>query len=366
MPQLLMVSRTPSLAMGLAGAPFDVVVRSPNQAPRADEQHGADALLVDVQSADSAVLLVEQLRDPLAPIPAIVLAGPDWDRSPLEELSNTRVVVRPVNQHSLVATLTEILAPVREQPIEPAAAPVRVPDTRPVDAAGLTPTATVERLSAPPQASPAPAPLRPAPPPPAQALPPAPRPVVATAREEPARPRTSRHEARPIDLVRSLLPRVDQLASVEETSDVVLTHALGVVDGHAGAMLLREEDRWVVAAGSGLRPLEFRCELPSDHWLVSTVCLGHKGILVKDTDIARSHLTGAPLASWRHLAVVPVSAVEGALILARRDDPPFIEQDLARLAQICEEASEVLTEALAVRQLARAMARYLEPPNSAG
>jgi hypothetical protein len=332
MPQLLMVSRTPSLAMGLAGTAFDVVVLSPNEARRGDGAAAADAVLIDVQSTQDALLVLEQLRDPLEPIPALVLAGPDWDCAPFEELPFTSVVVRPVSQRSLVTLLDGMLAPDTPHGDEPPLPDLEmVPEAVPPPIPRSTPT--VETAPVVQQASPK---------------------VV----EEP-KPR--RRDSSPIDLVRALLPHTDQLPWVPETSHAVLAHALVVAAADAGVVLIRDGDRWVVTAGSGLRPLELRSELGPEHWVVDTVCGGQRGVLVQDSDIARSHLAGAPLASWRNLVAVPVALVDGIIMLARRDDPMFTESDLKRLATLSQEASSALAEAIEVHRLAHALARYLEP-----
>lgn len=350
MPRLLMVSRTPSLAMGLAGTPFDVAVLSADEAVRQETRPQADAVLVDVQSADWAVHLLQQLRDPERPIPALVLAGPDWDRESIEEQPATSVVVRPVSQNSLVAALHGILAPpappTTAEPAPVASTPGGSVATEgvPLDEGNApalpttesVPTDKARRAAEPPRQKPAEAPPR------------------------------RRREMEPLDLVRLLLPNAGTLPWVPETSQVVLGQAFTLCRADAGALLLKDGDHWEVTAGAGLRPLEFRVQLTAEHWLVETVCAGERGLLVMDTDIARSHLAGAPLASWRHLLAVPVPSVEGILTLARADDPPFSDSDLTRVNGLVREAGTALEQAVLVRELARAMVRYLGPESASG
>ncbi len=337
MPRLLIVSRTPSLAVGLAGTRFDVLVLSTDEALRAERDPEVDALLIDVQGADRAIQLLDRLREPDDPVPALVLAGPDWERAPLEGVPATFLVVRPVSQSSLIAALNGMLTP----PVARAAA---APSTlaQPLEDHADQPTSSVAASPASPRARMA-NPRR--------------RRSAETPRPKPEPPRR-RSDPKPIDLVQSLLPHADHLPWLPETSDAVLAHALEVARAEAGVLLLREGDRWTVASGAGLRPLEFRYELGPDHWLVATVCQAERAVVVADTDIARSELSGAPLASWRNLVALPIPAAEGVLLLARRADPGFTEADLEQLTEVIREARQPLAEAVAVRRLARELIRY--------
>ena len=343
MPRLLMVSRTPSLAMGLAGTTFDVEVLSAGEAMRSREELPADVVLLDVQSAEWAALLLAKLRSSADPVPALVLAGPDWDCASLEGLPATSVMVRPVSQKSLVAALNTILTPGA-----PAAATSDNGDVTPLRR--RTPSAgTSDGGNA---VAPAPTPR-------------ADQPAFATslrpvARAKPAEPPARQGDTGPVDLVRALLPHADQLPWMPEVGGSALVQSLAMTSADAGALLVREDDRWVVMASSGLRPLELRAELGPDHWLVATVCLGRRAVLVGDTDVARSQLAGAPLASARHLLAAPVEHLDGLLIVARRNGPAFTEEDLRRLAEVSRESSAALTEAAEVHQLVKALARHLD------
>ena len=89
----------------------------------------------------------------------------------------------------------------------------------------------------------------------------------------------------------------------------------------------------------------------------------HQGVIVEDSDIARDQLQGAPLASWRHLIVAPVPQVGAVLILARKGDPPFDENDLTLLAALGEEAGPLLAAAVDTRCLARELAEFGDETN---
>lgn len=183
-----------------------------------------------------------------------------------------------------------------------------------------------------------------------EALAPAPEPVraetVAPARQE---------SGDPASLVRRLRELVPTLFGVPETADVVVSDAVLRTRADAGALLIPDDGAWRVSAGVGLRPLEHRYELHGESWLVQQVAQAHKGVIIEESDIAREQLQGAPLASWRNLLAVPVPQVEALLLLARRDWPPFDEDDLTVLARLGDEAGPLLATAMETRALARAL-----------
>jgi hypothetical protein len=159
-------------------------------------------------------------------------------------------------------------------------------------------------------------------------------------------------------LVRELATAAHHLYGVRETAEVVVADAVERTDAAAGAVLMPDEGRWRVAAGIALRPLEHRYELDTDSWLVNEIARGYRGAIIEDTDVARSPLHGAPLASRRHLLAVPVPDVEGLLLVARDDGPGFDEDDLLALASVGQEAAPVLAAALDTRALARALSEF--------
>ena len=161
-------------------------------------------------------------------------------------------------------------------------------------------------------------------------------------------------------LIKTLSTRAGELYGVPETAEAVVLDALERTGAAAVALLVPDGDLWRVAAGSGLRTLESRCEMRGDTWLVQMVARARKGMLVEGSDIVRVKMSGAPLASWPHLAAAPVPTVR-AIVLAARADHGFSEADLVALAALGEEAEGPLTEALAVRDLARRLDEHRNP-----
>jgi hypothetical protein len=158
---------------------------------------------------------------------------------------------------------------------------------------------------------------------------------------------------------------VDELYGVRETAEVVVADAVERTSAHAGALLVPDGGRWRVAAGLHLRSLEHRYELDSDSWLVDEIARGYRGVIIENTDVARTGLHGAPLASRRHLLAVPVPSVEGLLLVARDEDPAFTEDDVLTLARVGQEAAPLLSSALDTRALARALWEFSDVSDSA-
>jgi len=147
----------------------------------------------------------------------------------------------------------------------------------------------------------------------------------------------------------------DQLFGVPETAEIVIADAVARTGADAGALIVPDRGAWRVAAGLGLRPLEHRYELHAESWLVEQIACGHKGAIIEGSDIARERLQGSPLASWRHLLAAPVPSVVALILLARREDPPFDEENLRFLAALGEEAAPLLGSAIDTRTLARCL-----------
>jgi GAF domain-containing protein len=169
--------------------------------------------------------------------------------------------------------------------------------------------------------------------------------------------------ARAATLVRQLSAAVHELYGVRETAEVVVADAVEQTTADAGALLVPDGVRWRVAAGAHLRSLEHRYEVDGDSWLVTEVVRAYRGAIIENTDVARTPLHGAPLASRRHLLAMPVPTVEGLLLVARDDDPPFTEDDLRLLARVADEAAPLLAAALDTRALARALLEFGDLPD---
>lgn len=406
--RLLVVSRGPTLAMGLRG-PYDVLDVRPSALSDAlvDGGSAVDAAVLDL--GDDAGGQLSALRDARRDLPVLVLgvaADPEIEDAP----DGVRFLSLPVSRPGLLEALAELLAGHEheyEQPadLEPdlagsevtqpeANAPISAP---PVESEPDSDKAEPGRSSPEPDAaekerngsSPDPVPVPPAPRAPA-ALPlprdsdevggPAlPAPTLATVGElrsaaETAVPAAPASDSGPRvapdslnlsgagrvgRLVRDLLGRASDLLTLAEVAEVVVLDAVDRVDAEAVALLVPDDEQWRVAGGVGLRPLEWRCEMDGGSWLVGEVVEGAAGLVVEDTDIARQRLQGAPLVAWRQLLAVPVPGVRGCL-LAARSEAPFTVDDVARLADLAREAAEPLADAVALRRLARSLRSHLD------
>ncbi len=158
-----------------------------------------------------------------------------------------------------------------------------------------------------------------------------------------------------LELVSALRERVDGFYSVNDVADFVLAEMVERSEATAGAALMRAGDMWLVEAGVGLRPLEGRLKVPTQHWLVRRVVEEKLGLLVTRSDGSGHELLGAPLASWEHLAGVYLPEGELLILLASADQP-FTEGHLKAVRNFDDECKDLLREACAVRELARLLA----------
>jgi hypothetical protein len=158
--------------------------------------------------------------------------------------------------------------------------------------------------------------------------------------------------------VRGLLVEVGRLPRVADTATVILSRATEAAAADAAVVLVPDDAVWRVEAGSGLRPLEERLQLDASHWLVTEVALGRRGLLIRNTDVARNQLAGAPLASWANLLAVPVAS--DALLLLAREHSSFTREDLTEVAATMAGLDAPMNDAIDVRRLARKMIEYLD------
>lgn len=157
---------------------------------------------------------------------------------------------------------------------------------------------------------------------------------------------------------RALLREVGRLPRVADTAALILKRATQTAAADASAVLVPDDGVWRVAASEGLRPLEERLQIDASHWLIAEIAFGHRGLLIKNTDVARNQLSGAPLASWANLMAVPLSA-DGLMIMAR-ERAAFTRGDLTRVAEAVAGSDDAMADALDVRRLARKMISYLD------
>jgi hypothetical protein len=173
-------------------------------------------------------------------------------------------------------------------------------------------------------------------------------------------PQEPTFEEDPVHLARQLRRLVGRLRRVPEVAEDLRQRCVSAVPCEASAVLVRDGDVWRVAAGEHLRALEERLQISSRHWLVSEVVgLGH-GVLIRDTDIVRSRLSGAPLAAWPNLMALPVSGAEALLLLARQVKE-FTRGDLATGERAIGPVVVRLGGAVDVRDLARTLSPFANP-----
>jgi hypothetical protein len=168
---------------------------------------------------------------------------------------------------------------------------------------------------------------------------------------------TARTGAEVREWVRGLLDRRSELFGVSETAQVLAEEIVERGESDAAAVLVPDGQRWRVSGGVGLRPLERRLLLDTSHWLISEIAVGGRALIIEDTDIVRPRLAGAPLAAWRHLLAVPVPRIRAAVVLARGQEASrFTDRDLRAVVPVVAEAADLLSAALRMRELARALA----------
>ena len=96
-----------------------------------------------------------------------------------------------------------------------------------------------------------------------------------------------------------------------------------------------------VPAGPLYRALQTGSDVTLDDGRVvrsaEVVGRGH-GLLIRDTDIARTRLSGAPLAAWPNLMALPVTEVNAVILLARQLKE-FSRADLTKGKQVYVEGS---------------------------
>jgi len=402
MARVVVVSRNAAMALGLNGTEHDVVDMRPKTfGDWIESDDHCDALVLDLESPVLAAAGVAKLRDNGKSAPVLLVSSdrPGWDSPELRALDAAVVLPLPVTKPALVTALDGMLQPPETErsflPDQVAGSPAiddalqRLLETPTAlepavgDASTLTAVPRTQRSTAVPRpavgqvlddidrlratsgdTTPAEV-TAPATPRRSHAKPkqarrrkpdPAPQTVVEVAPASTPAESTSATSA--IGLVRALGGHLEHLYGVPETAEVIVTDAVGRARADAGAVLVPDDGVWRVAAGVGLRPLEYRYELQDDSWLIEQIARAHKGAIVQESDVAREQLHGAPLASWRHLLAAPVPGVEGLLIMARRDDPPFTEEDLSALAAVGREAQDLLQAALDTRSLARALWQF--------
>jgi hypothetical protein len=163
--------------------------------------------------------------------------------------------------------------------------------------------------------------------------------------------------------IRVLRRSLPDLTPLREVCDVIAEDAVERVDADSSAVLVRDGDVWRVSGGYRLRPLEERLVLDDRHWLVTEILPKRRGVLVEESDVARTQLHGAPLAHRRHVLVVSLPAVETLVIVGREAGGPFDPADLVALKEVRDEGTSLLEQALDLRAVARELAHLRDLPD---
>jgi hypothetical protein len=161
------------------------------------------------------------------------------------------------------------------------------------------------------------------------------------------------YDRRAVDFARALVALVDELPSTSGAAGVVLSRVMATVGATEGAVLLSDGLEWRVAAGAGLRPLEWRLQLPDRHWVIDTVVRSNTALVVDDTDAVRGRLSPLPLSRADHLLVAPLGRVAALAVVSK--PTPFAKLDVDRLQFLPQEVLDRLADSLHVRSLARAL-----------
>ncbi|HWL36269.1 MAG TPA: GAF domain-containing protein [Frankiaceae bacterium] len=343
---VVVVTRNATLPVGLIHQGYDVAdVRPDKYGEWMGNARWADALVLELSDAVAAEAAVQRLRSEGLGVPVLLVSNdtPGWDATAAHVGGAARVLPLPISLGLLTAALDELLA----------AGPLDVPPPPSNENELLSKVAASVGLAisdsgtlTPDESSPLPR-VRVAEEPPPSPV----EPLVAADPEVPSVPIG--------EFAESVLAWASERSDVRETAEVVVAELAERTGAEAAALLLPDGAEWRVAGGVGLRPLEHRLRLGADHWLVSTVVEHGEGVVVDDSDGARDELIGAPLASWARVLAVPVPAVRGVFVAAREGEA-FDGAALATAVSVAGEANPMLTDALALRAVARALAPFTD------
>jgi hypothetical protein len=161
------------------------------------------------------------------------------------------------------------------------------------------------------------------------------------------------YDRRAVDFARALVALLDELPSTSGAAGVVLSRVMATVGAAQGAVLLSDGLEWRVAAGAGLRPLEWRLQLPDRHWVIDTVVRSNTALVVDDTDAVRGRLSPLPLSRADHLLIAPLGRVAALAVVSK--PTPFAKLDVDRLQFLPQDVLDRLADSLHVRSLARAL-----------
>ncbi|MDQ1703160.1 MAG: hypothetical protein QOF57_2412 [Frankiaceae bacterium] len=351
-PAALVVSRSSALMTGLATSRFSIVPAHPDSSVNdwtvAARHERLDALVI-ATAADEATRVLRALRSAGCLIPALVVGMSSEQAAAVDPHGSVDGVVLPASIVAIVTSLERLIARVgRTAPPDEA---LPLPRDAGVGAEGVIRPAGeiphVVQLDAPGQAAPVAA-------------------VAASARRSPAHAsvvpsRRPSHvltdplayDRHAVELARTLLTVTESLPSTSGAAGLVLARAMLVTAADAGAVMLSDGMEWRVAAGAGLRPLEWRLQLHESHWVVENVARANRVVVVGDTDSVRGRLSPLPLSSAKHLMIAPLRRAPGVIVLTRAE--AFGKDDVQRLDDLPSSVFEHIADSLHVRALARAL-----------
>lgn len=335
MKRLLLVSGNLSLRMAV-GHDYEIVEQRPSRNWRFDTSslQSVDAVLLDLHNEEATSEVLERIFADGYTGVVLVCAVADEDWSHIADRAPDRIAVveLPVNGAALSAALNRI---VPSRPTGHAGGGHH--RTTRQDAVLTEPVKPAGKPAPPPTASPASSP----------------------ARQQPAVSLPSQRAGTIHDHVRELADALPQLRAVGSVAEELVEAAVAATSSEAGAALVPDGAYWRVAAGVGVRHVEWRLAVAADTWLIDEVVAQRHGIVVEDTDIARQRLSGLPLASWEQLTVVPVRDTDVVVMVARHEGA-YTEDDVRVLSDLAEGFRASLAEAMALRDLARSLQDFAD------
>jgi hypothetical protein len=309
MKKLLLISGNLSLRMAV-GKDFEIVEERPSRNWQFNPASvdSVDAVLLDLHDEETTVRVLGEVFDTgyAGSVLVCAVSGEDWSHVAERSPKQIGVVELPVNGAALSAALNDLM---------------------PGELSGRTGS---RRREDPPQ-------------PPSQ--------------REPS-PSVQQAEASSVH-VRQLTEALPRLRTVGSVCESLITDVVAATSSEACAVLVPDGEYWRVAAGLGVRHVEWRLAVQSDAWLLEEAVGQRHGIVVEDTDIARQRLSGTPLASWEQLMVVPVRETDVVVLVARHEQP-YVDADIRRLAEAADEYRVGLADALALRDLARSLQEFAD------
>ncbi len=384
--EVLLISRHPRRSLDLRRLGLEVRQAEPAALSGAPVLGAAGIVIIDALDGDTAAAELLATVGRHVEKAAVVVLLDEQTPAPAALGTQMRILRSPIRGQDVATAIDDFVeapAPAESQPAEPppvAAPPVPEPVAAPPVAAPAASPPPPPPAPAPATEPPLPVGLSLLPQPPAHPKPGPPRHPVPTQPEQDVSPVRERRFGRrrhvPDDApaeVASTAPQAPALdwaahaaavlaglharPSWKEVAQAVVDDAAPAL-GPSACLLVRESDAtWPVAAGVGLRELEFGLVVDDDHAVVGLGTKQHPVAVVPDTDMIRSDLIGAPLASRRCLLVALVFPLPVLLVIGRAEGP-FDQADVKAAVGLVERWRWPLSSALQRRDLARALQRF--------